>query len=203
MENIMEKKKINFTAMQEKNIKFGNSRFLIRPYLSANDILVATSMCLSEVFKYADNERFEMFPEARIVFDIVVLNNCTNIDYEGIIFDDIISSGLMDIVRKNIFNYEEAWQMVLESIRLKNAQCSLEGMVSKFPSGDELEKSISNLSSLIVDLQQKDPDLMRKVVEVSMTTNSNLKSPDKKEIDNKNMPSVAKLNATPKSRKKK
>lgn len=166
-----ERVKVDFLEIKPKIIKLGKTKIAIKPFISAKDILIANRVCLKEFFRDVEEmeDRFVLFPEVRIAFDTVVLNNCTNIDFNGVKYDDLLSSGIMDLVRKSIFNYEEAFNLVLESIRLKNVECALGLVASSLPTEESMNKTMHNMSTLVKDMKDTDPELFKKMLGVTAT----------------------------------
>lgn len=166
-----ERVKVDFLEIKPKIIKLGKTKIEIKPFISAKDILIANRVCLKEFFRDVEEmeDRFVLFPEVRIAFDTVVLNNCTNIDFNGVKYDDLLSSGIMDLVRKSIFNYEEAFNLVLESIRLKNVECALGLVASSLPTEESMNKTMHNMSTLVKDMKDTDPELFKKMLGVTAT----------------------------------
>jgi len=132
------------------------------------------------------------------IFDMLVIEKCTNIKLEGIstetnnetlsidvkinaeILTKFDNSGLISFVKNHIENYQNALDTIIESIRLKNVQVSL-GLIAKtLPSEKEISTSIKNTSALLDKLNKENPELVKKMTESIITQNA--KDFAKKEI---------------------
>ena len=162
----MSKIKIDVLPIKNKIIKYNGSKFNLRPYISATDIEIINDLCVKEFLKNIDKDEgaFTNFPHIRIKFDIIVLNTCTDIDFEGWTYDSVISSGLMRIVRENIFNYDEVFNLITKNIELLNVTNYLKNIALALPSEEKMQKNIDN------------PDLTKKIVESALVANSIEKS---------------------------
>ena len=177
----MDKIKITPKKIANKIIKINGIKFTLRPYISAQDIEIINDLCVKEFLKDFDKENgsFKQFPHIRIKFDIIVLNSCTNIDFEGWTYDDAISSGLMDVVRKNIFNYEEVFNLITKNIELLNVTNYLKNIALALPSEEKMKANISELNKAMNDFTKDNPDLVKKVVESTLVANAIEKSKEK------------------------
>lgn len=170
--------RIDLVNIKSKSIKFNGQKFNIRPYISAKDILIANQLCVEEYLKNVDQEEgtFVDFPLIRIKFDIVVLNCCTDINLEGWEYDSVISSGLMQVVRNNIFNYNEVYDIIIENIRLLNVSNCLKLIAKTLPSQEKMEQNIKELSGVMGDFVKNNPDTTKKLVESALVANAIEKS---------------------------
>lgn len=177
----MGKIKLKPTVIPNKKIKFDGIRFSIRPYISAQDIEIINDLCVKEFLKNIDKDEgvFANFPHIRIKFDIIVLNTCTDVDFEGWTYDNVISSGLMQIVRKNIFNYDEVFSLITKNIELLNVTNCLKNIALALPSEDKMQANISELNKAMNDFTKDNPDLVKKVVESTLVANAIEKSKEK------------------------
>ena len=170
--------RIDLVNIKSKSIKFNGQRFNIRPYISAKDILIANQLCVKEYLKNVDQEEgtFVDFPLIRIKFDVVVLNCCTDINLEVWEYDSVISSGLMQVVRNNIFNYNEVYDIIIENIRLLNVSNCLKLIAKTLPSQEKMEQNIKELSGVMGDFVKNNPDTTKKLVESALVANAIEKS---------------------------
>lgn len=173
--------RIDLVNIKTKSIKFQGQKLNIRPYISAKDILIANELCVEEYLKNIDKEEglFKDFPLIRIKFDIVVLNTCTDIDFEGWTYDSVISSGLLQIIRENIFNYDEVFNLITKNIELLNVTNYLKNIALALPSEEKMKANINELNKAMNDFTKDNPDLVKKVVESSLVANAIEKSKNK------------------------
>ena len=174
----MSKIKIDVLPIKNKIIKYNGSKFNLRPYISATDIEIINDLCVKEFIKNVDKEEgiFSNFPHIRIKFDIIVLNTCTDIDFEGWTYDSVISSGLMQIVRENIFNYDEVFNLITKNIELLNVTNYLKNIALALPSEEKMQQNIDQLSKTMTTFTKDNPDLTKKIVESTLVANSIEKS---------------------------
>lgn len=177
----MSKIKIDVLPIKNKIIKYNGSKFNLRPYISATDIEIINDLCVKEFLKNIDKDEgiFTNFPHIRIKFDIIVLNTCTDIDFEGWTYDNVISSGLMRIVRENIFNYDEVFNLITKNIELLNVTNYLKNIALALPSEEKMKANISELNKAMNDFTKDNPDLVKKVVESTLVANAIEKSKEK------------------------
>ena len=173
-----ENKRIDLINIKNKIIRYNGQKFTLKPYISANDMLIANQLCVDEYLKNVDTENgvFKDFPLVRIKFDIVVLNRCTDINLEGWEYDSVISSGLMQLVRDNIFNYNEVLNTIIENIRLINVSNCLNLIARALPSEEKMQQNIDQLSKTMTTFTKDNPDLTKKIVESTLVANSIEKS---------------------------
>lgn len=193
----MSKIKIDVLPIKNKIIKYNKSKFNLRPYISAQDIEIINDLCVKEFLKNIDKEdgMFTNFPHIRIKFDIIVLNTCTDIDFEGWTYDSVISSGLMQLIRKNIFNYDEVFDLITKNIELLNVTNYLKNIALALPSEEKMKANISELNKAMNDFTKDNPDLVKKVVESTLVANAIEKSKEKmtEEIKQKKVDTEKKL----------
>lgn len=137
----------------------------IKQYMTAADIVAANTSCLNEFFREDlanDTEftRYELFENVKLAFDAVVLENCTNISIEGVRWEDIIGSGVMDALEKKIKNYHSAWGVVAQSLELRNTYSGLDLVAQMIPNPKALDKSIADMSRAIKELNARDPEAL-------------------------------------------
>lgn len=135
----------------------------IKPYLTAADIVAANTSCLDEFFRADlanDTEltRYQLFENVKLAFDAVVLNNCTDLSINGVKWEDIIGSGVMDALEKKIKNYRSAWGVVAQSLELRNTYSGLNLVAQMIPNPKALDKSIADISRVIKELNSRDPE---------------------------------------------
>lgn len=137
----------------------------IKPYLSAADIVAANTNCLHEFFREditdeTELTRYELFENVKLAFDAVVLTNCTNIPLDGVKWEDIIGSGVMDALEHKIKNYGSAWGVVAQSLELRNTYSGLNLVAQMIPNPKALDKSIADMSRAIKELNARDPEAL-------------------------------------------
>lgn len=168
---IGKKIKLNFKNLEYISINLGGGEVVIKPYLSEQDIIVAIQLCQNQFFDNIDTEsdidKFGTFSFVKSMFDLVVFQNCTNIDINGVKTEYLISSGIAYEIRKYIYNYNEVWDLILKSIELKNVNTALGLIAETIPTGKEMTQSIEEISGIISDLNKNDPKTLMKLAELT------------------------------------
>lgn len=102
--------------------------------------------------------RYQLFENVKLAFDAVVLNNCTDLSINGVKWEDIIGSGIMDALEKKIKNYRSAWGVIAQSLELRNTYSGLNLVAQMIPNPKALDKSIADISRVIKELNSRDPE---------------------------------------------
>jgi len=139
--------KLNLNKKKKISRKIGEQSFSVVPYVD----LAKKSFILDELIQYYNNSKevdnfTKNLLEYRANFDILILKAVTDIEItEEDNYEDMISSGLIDIIRKTVINYDEIYQDALFML-----ECSkLAGLISKLDVGDilnDLPKFLDNMS---------------------------------------------------------
>ena len=142
----------------------------IKPYLSAADIVAANTSCLHEFFRedVADEHdftRYELFENVKLAFDSVVLLKCTDLAVEGVEWESIIGSGIMDALAKKVKNYSSAWGVVAQSLELRNTYSGLNLVAQMIPNPKALDKSVANITKTIKELNDRDPETLKLIAQ--------------------------------------
>ena len=172
MGNILDEKiKIKNQPLKNIIVKKGEYKGLVvRPYLTADDIVSANLICIEQFLSETKEKnvvRFDLFTNVKIVYDLVVVQKCTNLDIEASfeIYDNLVSSGILNFIKGKIINYESTWGVILESLKMRNTFMGLNLIEERIPNTKEFEKNVSQINKVINDLNEKDPQLLRKMVE--------------------------------------
>lgn len=134
----------------------------IKPYMSAANIVAANTACLNEFFREdvtddSDFTRYQLFENVKLAFDAVVLTECTNLSLDGVKWEDIIGSGIMDALEKKVKNYLSAWGVVAQSLELRNTYAGLNLVAQMIPNPKALDKSISDMMKAMKEINSRDP----------------------------------------------
>lgn len=137
----------------------------IKPYMTAADIVAANTNCLYEFFRedLSDDSgltRYQLFENVKLAFDAVVIEKCTNIKINGLIWDDLIGSRTMEALEKKVKNYRSAWGVVAQSLELRNTYSGLNLVAQMIPNPKALDKSIAEMSRAIKELNARDPEAL-------------------------------------------
>lgn len=134
----------------------------IKPVMSAADIVAANTNCLHEFFREdvtddSDFTRYQLFENVKLAFDAVVLTECTNLPLDGVKWEDIIGSGIMDALEKKVKNYSSAWGVIAQSLELRNTYAGLNLVAQMIPNPKALDKSISDMMKAMKEINSRDP----------------------------------------------
>ena len=181
----MNKIKFDFTPKKNKIIKIGNDKVEIKPYIPSKDILSINTLCLKQ-FSEQDNLA-ECLTTIKYVFDMFVINQCTNIQIDGIILNEkdgksnieiditsdaiekFDSSQIMEKIAPHILNYDEVYNGVKFLIELQNVQKAFANMGNSIPSIENMGKVIGNSLKSLTEFKEKDPETFSKVIEQAMS----------------------------------
>ena len=180
----MNKIKFDFTPKKNKIIKIGNDKVEIKPYIPSKDILSINTLCLKQ-FSEQDNLA-ECLTTIKYVFDMFVINQCTNIQIDGIILNEkdgksnieiditsdaiekFDSSQIMEKIAPHILNYDEVYNGVKFLIELQNVQKAFGTMGNLIPSIDNMGNVIGTSLKSLTEFKDKDPETFNKIIEQAL-----------------------------------
>lgn len=163
----MDKIKIKEKKQREKITFIGGKIVKVKSFIAAEDIPVFCSMCVNSFLDNGEN-KYELFPTVRQLFEVCVINSNTNIDIDGLTISQIAEMGIIKKIKRLITNYDEVYSDVKEAINLLNINISLTDAMSVIPNEEEMNKNIKETSELISKLNKDDPDTLKKIVETGM-----------------------------------
>lgn len=139
--------KLNLNKKKKVTRKLGDQSFFVNPYVS----LFQKDFILNKLLEYyneskAKEDFLQNLLEFRANFDVLVISAVTDIEIEGTEYEDLVTSGLIDILRKTVINYEEIYQdalFMLESVRIADLMPNLESLSDTF---NELPKMLEAMS---------------------------------------------------------
>lgn len=148
----------------------------VKPYLSANEIALATANCIAEFFRVSPDNvvgddgklmltRYDLFENVQLALDVVVLEHCTNIGSQGLEWDDLVGSGAMQALRKKVKNYSDTWDIIKTALSLKNTYAGLNIVSQRIPDPEAMEKNARELATLIKQLNEEYPDMVQKITD--------------------------------------
>ena len=167
--------KIKLSDRKEENLKFiyEDEILVVQPYISALDIDTANDICIAEFLREIEDTeltRYDIFPNVKIAYDLHVIHSCTNLDYESTfgVYDSLVSSGLVELITRNIVNYESTWNIILEGIKLRNTFIGLNLIENRIPDPKEFDKNMKDFSKMLTKIEKENPSLLKKIAETSM-----------------------------------
>ena len=172
----MEKIKIELSTIKNVIVKYGKQKMEIQPYISNEDIILINDICLSQFISKMEfgMEQFKVFPLMKSVFDACIICKCTNIEVDGIKINNessnnnitltltestlskINKSGIVEIIKKHIINYDEVYNIVSQGISLANVYGGLSLLAKNIPNTEDIKKSVEAM----VEFTSKNKDLI-------------------------------------------
>ena len=180
----MEKIKFEFKPAKNKIIKISGNKVEIKPYISTQELSAIIDVCL-DTFNSLDEE-YNKFVMCKCVFDILVIDFCSNIEIDGIKKhqnkDDITISGniepkiiemvdetdLVHFIIPHINNYKECLEQMYKILEIKNIRDTFVQFGKSIPSAEDLSNGLSTAMKEVTELNQKDPDTFNKIVKESL-----------------------------------
>lgn len=175
--------KLEFKKKEDTIIKYNGQKISVKPYLTSEDMIIATEIALrscSDSIK--EINEFATLPNAKVAYDFCVLKKCTNIEIEDTDIDDIILSGIIDVISPYIYNYKSTLEMIYLAISNQTLYKGLNLMATSIPTEEKMKSTITDMSAFVQELN-KNPDILRKVAEFVAVTQ--VKEEAKKEIKSK------------------
>lgn len=101
--------KLDFKKKRSITKKIGDQNFKIKPFISIDEKEYILNTILSSLEKrIKENEGIiPLIMGIEADLDLLVCIICTNVNLEGIKYDDIYNSGFFSIVKENIINYDD------------------------------------------------------------------------------------------------
>lgn len=180
----MEKVKFEFKPVRNKTIKFSGNLVEIKPYISTQELSAIIDVCL-DTFNSLDEE-YNRFVMCKCVFDILVIDFCSNIKIDGVtkdqnkdnitisgniepkIIEMVDETNLVNSIIPYINNYKECLEQMYKILEIKNVRDTFVQFGKSIPSADDLSNSLSAAMNEVVKLKQSDPDTFNKIVKESL-----------------------------------
>lgn len=162
-------------------IKFKKQGIEVEPYIGFVEQTQIVSQCLENYKALAVENGLEIIPIIKGTYNILILQYKTSIKIKGFdgedtvsgnVLDEYLISDILDNVIPRIKNYDEVWEMVVESIRLENVYRCLSKFAQNIPSAEDMQKSIKQMSDTI----KENKNLFEKATEYSAMNSAILES---------------------------
>lgn len=141
--------KITLKSFELDNIKinYKGQKIEIKPYISAESSITLTKVALGQFNGIEALDQYDTYAMTKIAFDLMVVLECTNIDCETTfqVYDNLVSSGLMEKIRKSIINYDDVWGLAKSAIELKNTASGLNLIASGVPTEQGITDTLKRL----------------------------------------------------------
>lgn len=176
----MDKILINLEPVYNKTVKFGRYKIEVKPYLSTEDIASILQVC-KEQFEFDD----ENYAIIKCIFDMLVVDKCTNVTIDGIttkknkdktnVSIDINSkkiaefdaSRIIDVVKPLVVNYDDAYSQLVSYIKIINVHNSFTTLGDYLPDGEELINNLQEVFKKLNEYKEKDPEAFSKIIQDS------------------------------------
>jgi hypothetical protein len=176
----MERIELELKPIANKIIKVGNQKVEIRPYITTEDSVNITQICLEHFG--IDESSFERYVMVKCIFDMLVIYKCTNIKVDGVvskkvktttnikididskIVNKFDSTQIIKIVSPYIYNYKEVYNQVCETIALKNEYNALNLLGKTVFNADEMQKNVTASIETIKQLKEKEPEIFNQMI---------------------------------------
>lgn len=177
----MDKIKIQSEPIQEKKIRVGKQMIFVKPYLSTEDI-----SNIINVFTSNNSDELADLAIAQCVFDMLVVDTCTNIFVDGIssekIGEDIKisvdldeekvsafdNSRIIDYIKSHISNYKNAFYLLIKTLEMRNINNAIKAIGNNIPDIENMGKIMEDSMKTLVEFKEKDPETFNKILNQGM-----------------------------------
>ena len=153
------KMKLNLNKKKKITRKLGEQAFHITPYIN----LYQKNFILNKLLEFYNDSKVKgdfvnYILEVRCNLDVMVLEAVTDIELdETVKYDDLLSSGLLDIVQEAVINYNEIYQDAMFMINIIKT-------FDAMPNEETLTKSLSNsFDELSKFSENMPPDMLERL----------------------------------------
>ena len=145
----MEKKSIEFKALKPIRKEFNEQEIIIESYIPIEIRKVLMKYYIESMF--SDKQVDDRYYESELGLILGIIDFQTNIDIEKLSLDNIMASGLFDLIRSNIINYDDLKSEIYEVVELIKNEKSIGNTI------DKLAFSITNFLGKLseVDLSKE------------------------------------------------
>lgn len=139
--------KLDLNKKRKVTKKICGQEFSLIPYvnLSQKDFILNK---LSEYYEESKEEDFtQLILEIRANLDILIIKATTDIEIDKeSSYEDMITSGLIDLIRKSVINYEEVYQDAFYLLQVSRISSLLPNEKSLTDSFNSIPKMFENMS---------------------------------------------------------
>lgn len=157
--------KIELKTKRKLTKKINGQEFHLTPYIN----LTQKEFILNKLFEYYEENRDNTFVDLisgfRAILDVLVLKATTDIDTDNLEYDDVLSSGLIELIRDSVINYNEIYQDSFYFL-----QINLLGKL--FPDVESLFGSFGNALDKLNEMSPEQKQNLEMVVRASMANSA-------------------------------
>ena len=161
------KMKLNLNKKKKITRKLGEQSFHITAYVN----LYQKNFILNKLLEFYNDAKSEgdfvnYILEVRCNLDVMIITAITDIELdETIKYDDLVSSGLIDIIRKTVINYDEIYQ---DAMFMINVIKTFESMPNEKSLTESLSKSFDDLSKFSENMTPETSNRLEMIARVGM-----------------------------------
>jgi len=138
--------KIELNSKRKIKKTICGQEFSLVPYVN----LSQKEFILNKLFEYYEENNEDSFVDLisgfRAILDALIVKATTDIETDGLEYDDMLSSGLIELIRKSVINYEEIMQDSFYFLQLKLLGKLLPNEKSLMESFNEIPKMFESMS---------------------------------------------------------
>jgi len=159
--------KLNLNKKKKITRKLGEQSFQITPYIN----LYQKNFILNKLLEFYNDAKSEgdfvnYILEVRCNLDVMIITAITDIELdETVKYDDLVSSGLIDIIRKTVINYDEIYQ---DAMFMINVIKTFESMPTEKSLTESLSKSFDDLSKFSENMTPETSNRLEMIARVGM-----------------------------------
>lgn len=157
--------KIELKTKRKLTKKINGQEFHLTPYIN----LTQKEFILNKLFEYYEENKDSTFVDLisgfRAILDVLVLKATTDIDTDNLEYDDMLSSGLIELIRDSVINYNEIYQDSFYFL-----QINLLGKL--FPDVESLFGSFGNALDKLNEMSPEQKQNLEMVVRASMANSA-------------------------------
>jgi len=208
----MEKIKLDIKNKKNKFIKIGKQKIEIKPYISSEELVLITQLCLKKLI--IDSADLANSVLLHTIFDMCVIELCSSIHIDGIKCptkksntielnldnDKFLKYDILDIsdqILINICNYEQSWRSIFEIMQIASINNAFGLIMKNIPNEESLQGAIQQLKDGIEEINKRDPETLKNIVKIAGENNAFVKtksefSEKQKEEKMKNLDKIVK-----------
>lgn len=143
--------KLNLNKKKKVTRKLGEQSFSVVPYISLSQKEFILDKLIEFYNDSKTNNETKYLLELRANLDILVISATTDIELDESDYEDLVSSGLINLIRKTVINYDEIYQDALFMIQATRFADLMKNLESDNDIFNDLPKFLDNLSPEQID----------------------------------------------------
>lgn len=170
----MNKIKFDFAPQKNNVVKFQGQKIEIMPFIGSETLLLTSKMFQNLIEQ--DPNSLAQLSTFKIIFDMVVVAECTNIKIDFIkkeVKDGVSmlnldvnkqeietfeSIGLRDFLKENISNYEDSWEDIQRTISNIVVFSAFSLLGNRLPKSEDMVNTIKEITDVVKELRKEAPE---------------------------------------------